>query len=252
MSGLKITFPTQELSAAVTAVDVAILAGRRDLLEVLGVQLLSFSQEAYTEKSRGLLGDDGIQWAPLMVSTIMGRLRRAGHLQSRNLSEVKLPEGFKVGKKQRKILQVSQRASKAALNQDLFDNLASAGVKFHDHKTGKLLRAGKRAKSQAFVTNYRGAVGETRIDVNGYEIGVDTGLQRAAATPAYKSNPNQIFEIVENSVTVGYGRNYSKFFDLRRKLFPDELPEAWLNDLEEIASDYMQRVAEEAINKKDL
>lgn len=252
MAGLRIYFPVRELTSAIDAVDKALLDSRRDLLEVLGVQLLSFSQEAYDEKATGAVGDDGIRWAPIQVATVLARLRRAGHLKAKPVGKTKVPNGVTVRPRQRNVLSVTARGAKAASNKDLFDALHAAGVFFHDHKTGKKLAKGKRNKSKALLALSSTAARRNTVDVSGYDIGIDTGLQQAAGTPVYKGNPNQIFDIQDAVVTVGYGMSYSIFFDAKRQLFPDTIPPHWMQELEELATNHCERVAIESLKQSGV
>jgi hypothetical protein len=66
-------------------------------------------------------------------------------------------------------------------------------------------------------------------------IGIDTGLQQASGSPGFNApGGGNIFEVAGDRVTVGYGREYSKYFDKTRKLFPDKLPLAWLTTLRDV------------------
>lgn len=61
-------------------------------------------------------------------------------------------------------------------------------------------------------------------------IGIDTGLQQASASPGFQGSDGKggnIDIVTETSVTVGYGREYSGYFDAARPLLPTVLPEAW-------------------------
>ncbi len=242
MSGAHVSFPLGQLSGAVDAAQLALFNSRRELLENIGIQLLSFSQEAYTVKSTGETGDDGIRWAPITVQTILARLRRAGHLKSHSLKTSKLPKGVAKAPRQRVAIKVTSKGAKGQGNSELFDALAKAGVVFRDKKTGKRLTTGKRAAVGAHVRIRGKSSLKNTVNVSGYEIGVDKGLQRASATPGYKANPNQVFDITEEFVTVGYGMNYSKYFDAKRKLFPDTLPAEWVTELESLAAQHNEQV----------
>lgn len=77
--------------------------------------------------------------------------------------------------------------------------------------------------------------GKVRPTGTAHEIGVDTGLQRASASPGFiAQGGGNIFDRQEHSVTVGYGRSYSKYFDAKRPLLPDVLPDKWTQRLEEL------------------
>lgn len=75
-----------------------------------------------------------------------------------------------------------------------------------------------------------------------YEIGVDTGLQRASAAPGH---PDNLFDLSPSSVTVGYNREYSEHFDAKRQLLPEELPDAWQEELNALTLDWAVRILEE-------
>lgn len=70
-------------------------------------------------------------------------------------------------------------------------------------------------------------------------IGIDTGLQQASGSPGFNApGGGNIFEVTGDRVTVGYGREYSKYFDKTRKLFPDKLPKAWLTTLRDVVQQW--------------
>lgn len=82
------------------------------------------------------------------------------------------------------------------------------------------------------------------------DIGVDTGLQRASASPGFigpDGKGGNFFEQDETSVTVGYNREYSKYFDEARPLLPDELPQEWQEHQEQIVTDWAEKLLEEGI-----
>lgn len=54
-----------------------LVARKSELAEVVGVSILGNVQEAYREKARGGVGDDGIVWRDLKPATIRARLNRA-------------------------------------------------------------------------------------------------------------------------------------------------------------------------------
>lgn len=135
-----------------------------DLLELLGVKLLSLSKIDYVTKGRGGTGKDGISWKPLKPETIKQKNRRPANNQS--------------------------------------------------------------------------------FGADRSQIGVNTGLQLASASPGYKAadphggTTGNIFTINNGELTIGYGRSYSVFFDRIRKLLPDSLPTAWADELDAIAVDW--------------
>lgn len=68
--------PSDEIRAKLRSAKAAFGNEQRPCLEAMGVSLLSNSQQAYLQKSKGLRGSDGITWAPLAPSTIEKRNRR--------------------------------------------------------------------------------------------------------------------------------------------------------------------------------
>jgi len=71
-------FPAQQMLKIGKTIGIQIEQQRRDLLQLLGVRLLSFIKQAYIQKSRGGTGDDGIVWKPLKPETILAKNRRTG------------------------------------------------------------------------------------------------------------------------------------------------------------------------------
>lgn len=83
------------------------------------------------------------------------------------------------------------------------------------------------------------------------DIGVDTGLQRASASPGFigpDGKGGNFFEQDENSVTVGYNREYSEYFDEARPLLPDELPQDWQENQEQIVTEWAEKLLDEGIS----
>ena len=173
-----VRFPMNELVAMVRHTQGKLQQDRQNLLKILGVQILSFSQRDFQTKGRGGTGTDGIRWKPLAKSTIARKLRR--------------------GK-------------------------ANA----------------KRKKT---------ASGKKRPGAGSTQIGVDTGLLRASAQPGFKGNDGlggNVFESRGAEVTVGYGRNYARYFDAVRPLMPAALPNSWQKELDQRTEDWANKIAKE-------
>lgn len=86
-----------------------------------------------------------------------------------------------------------------------------------------------------------------------YEIGVDTGLQRASAQPGFRGPDGQGGNVLNVdtaalAVTIGFGRSYSGHFDNLRPLLPADLPEPWRSECEQIITDWVEHIAEEEFN----
>lgn len=248
MAEVKVTFNTDDINRSLDQVAQDVYNQRQDLLEVIGVQILSFAQEAYDVKATGAAGPDGIQWAPLQVATVLARLRRAGHLSSKPVGTAKPHKSIPVGKRQKNVLQVKRKVKG---NEGLFDALSDAGLDFFDHKSGKKLTEGKRNKTKAVLAKREKNSLKNTVNVSGYDIGVDTGLQRASGSPGYRGG-NQVFMKNEVGVTVGYNMAYSKHFDKRRKLLPDEMPPEWMEELELIVQGRTDVTLTDAFKKEGL
>lgn len=143
------------------------------LLNLLGVQVLSWAKLDYETKGRGGTGTDGISWKPLASSTLRQKQRRGR---------------TKPGKT----------------------------------GSGKILPG-------------RGPT----------QIGVDTGLQRASASPGFvgpDGKGGNYFRLEASAVVVGFNRSYSEYFDRHRKLLPSELPKKWEEGLEQIVVNWAEDI----------
>lgn len=86
-----------------------------------------------------------------------------------------------------------------------------------------------------------------RFSAGQNQIGVDTGLQLASASPGFSApDPKggisgNVFLETDFSITVGYNRSYSHWFDVERPIFPITMPRSWQDDLEAIAADFGYR-----------
>jgi hypothetical protein len=73
------------------------------------------------------------------------------------------------------------------------------------------------------------------------QIGVDKGLLRNSQQPGFAaSGGRDVFETRQDSVTVGYGMEYAKYFDEKRTLIPDPAPKEWIDECEAIVSDWLE------------
>lgn len=235
-------FPTAELTDAVDAVTAAIEQHRKDTFEILGVQLLQFIQLAYIDKSHGHLAEDGISWEPIQVATILGRLRKAGHIETHR-------HKFDQRQTYHKVVRTVKR------NAELFAELEAAGVEIRDKK-GKRVSAAKRHRA-GNVLHVDAETRKAKVTVSpgAYQIGIDTGLQFNSASPGFAGPDGKggnVFLQDEISFTVGFGRNYSKYFDRHRKLIPEVLPEAWQEKLEELAAERSAKIIESTLREKGV
>lgn len=172
----KVSTPFAAISARVQVAKSRLQTERRELLEAIGVTLLSFAQQDYRTLSRGGTSSDGRKWKALDPKTVARKAAR--------------------GRK-------TSRTNKTG--------------------SGKPLPTG-----------------------NISAIGIDTGLQQASGAPGFNAaGGGNIFEIKPpDEVTVGYGRSYSKFFDMQRKLLPDKLPASWRLLLQSVVGRWLQKIVD--------
>lgn len=174
-----VRFPDAEIRGKLRRFRSDIQQREREVLEAIGVRVLSFSKQDYITKSRGGTGTDGIKWKPLEYETILAKNRR-----------------------------------------------------------GKRNATRKTTKS-----------GKPRPTMNQSAIGINTGLQLASASPGFAaSGGGNILRLGRSSVTVGYGRSYSKYFDEVRPLLPSRLPETWRRACEEIVLRWALNLLKEAVS----
>lgn len=108
------------------------------------------------------------------------------------------------------------------------------GIQWEPLKSSTIAKKNRRGKSNAKRKTTKS--GKARPVGGNVAIGIDTGLQLASASPGFNaSGGGNIFQLTNTSITVGYGRSYSKYFDELRPLLPDHLPENWRKKLEAIA-----------------
>lgn len=84
------------------------------------------------------------------------------------------------------------------------------------------------------------------------QIGVDTGLQRASASPGFIGKDGKggnLFKLDTNVVTVGYNRSYSVYFDEVRPLLPEKLPDKWTKELEALVQEWADKIIKENLDK---
>ncbi|WP_431851384.1 hypothetical protein, partial [Allosphingosinicella sp.] len=167
------------------------------LMELCGVQLLSDAQLAYDQKSRGLRGEDGIQWPKLKRATLAARVRRVGRGRA-IVKKRKDPAG-----QIRRLKIADRRQAKAARR--------SKGGR--DFKTKAKASSGMASQIDRLRKQRAELLKELErlIDaaVAQHSIGVDTGLQRASARPSFLGSDGKggnVLQVTGNQVTVGYGR----------------------------------------------
>lgn len=92
--------------------------------------------------------------------------------------------------------------------------------------------------------------GKARPAAGSTVIGIDTGLQRASGSPGFTAaGGGNVLRVTPNSVTVGYGRSYSKYFDEERKLLPERLPEEWERQLDATIERRADKILREVLER---
>lgn len=205
-----VEFPLDDIQRAALRAQGRLEERRRDLLDVLGTTILSESQLAYRTKARGGRGSDGITWKKLSPKTLEARVRRRAPARRIVRQRKKLAEKIR--------------------------NTKGKG-------SGKK-KEGLRKKRKDQLEKLQSLI---QKEVNQHEIGVDTGLQRASASPGFRARDGRggnTYEFGPDRITVGYNRKYSTFFDEARPLLPDPLPQAWQQELDQRTEEFMQRLLE--------
>lgn len=133
-----------------------------------------------------------------------------------------------------------------ALIQIAYDE-KSSGRSGSDGVTWKPLKAEtRRRKVRKGLANERRLAGAGFAGLAGQTtIGVDTGLQRASGMVGFAASDGKggnIFSVGANDVTVGYGREYSVYFDRLRTLIPENLPPEWVEYLEGVAVEFAEMI----------
>lgn len=109
----------------------------------------------------------------------------------------------------------------------------SDGIKWQSLRPSTIAKRNRRGKKNANRKTTKS--GKARPIGGKVSIGIDTGLQLSSASPGFKAaGGGNIFRLTSTSITVGYGRSYSKYFDEDRPLLPAKLPVPWRKSLERI------------------
>ncbi len=220
-----VVFPLEKIEQQTDAAKLALIVGRPTCLEQLGIQVLSFAQLDYVTKARGGTGTDGIKWDEVVRATIEHRVR-------------------------------SRAPAKRIVQQrrDLADQIRTA--RNSKGKRGKESRKWAKGEIARLIQRRKDLLAKLNdmIDMEwtDYEIGVDHGLQRASAQPGFTGpdgDGGNVMVIDQAGITVGYGRSYSKWFDIRRPLLPEVLPVSWVATLEGIAGKWAGVIVQHELGK---
>lgn len=231
----RIRFPYDEIAQHGREVQAEFIRQRGELLQVLGIQLLSKVKLAFEEKSRGGTGADGIKWKPLTANTLLRRLQKRGAVSGFKTHG----GGFRNGQK-------GTVAKNSKTTKDILRSLETAGaIKINGAGKAGSIKKGttftvtnnaKRIDSVNVAGSKKTKTGKPRPSNSSHQIGVDTGLLRNSATPGYKGPDGKggnVLDVSQHAVTVGFGRTYAEYFDRDRTLIPDPLPDDWMRELEQ-------------------
>lgn len=204
----------------------------RVLLPV-AIRLLSLVQAAFLVKSRGLVGPDGIQWAPLSPKTIAARRTTPAELRSLGIR----------GKRVRGLLTPTEDRRWRGIFASRLAAFRAAGM------GDGAARARAAANAWAIL---KGEGAQTKLQVLGsrkVDIGRDTGALLRSLTPGVRLD-GQLFDLraltaatgavgqlldvlTPGRFTVGSNVPYAGKFHAKRPLWPTNgaLPPAWQQEL---------------------
>lgn len=199
-----------------------------ELLQEVGTSILSNSKLDFETKSRGGAGAGGVTWKPLSPKTLENRVRRRS--PSRKIVE----QRRKLADQIRQITEQIKRLRRSVRKGENFKrDAAKLSSQYARIEKLRQKRADLMAKHKTMFANEKG------------QIGVDTGLLRNSATPGFQGSDGKggnVLRIEGSSVTVGYGRSYARYFDEKRPLLPDQVPQDWQADIDEIVNDWIDDV----------
>lgn len=121
----------------------------------------------------------------------------------------------------------------------------SDGVKWAPLQPKTVERKNRRGRK---TSNKKTKSGKVLPGPGQSEIGIDTGLQRASASPGFVGPDGKGGNLMQQdptSITVGFNREYSEHFDAKRTLLPETLPDAWEEQLSDIAQQRLDRIMDE-------
>lgn len=126
-------FPLQDIVTVIQGAGKKLTNARKDLLEAIGIQALSFVELDYREKSRGNVGADGTRWAPLKPETI---IRKAGGRKKFDLAARSKRKTTKTGK----VRPTNSITQGIGIDTGLQFNSATPGYIAPDGKGGNVFR----------------------------------------------------------------------------------------------------------------
>ena len=190
----------------------------------MGVALLSQAQQAFLVKSRGGTGSDGIRWKPLSPKTIAAR---------RVTREEKRALGIG-GRRERGLLTPAQNKRWKQIFGSRLGQFVARGIPLGEAKGMAAKIAWAVLKSEGALTKLA-VLGSRKVD-----IGRDTGVLFRSLTPGVEDRPSgaddQVFEATAGSVVVGTNVPYASDFHKDRPLWPDTIPDVWMDAVNRAAA----------------
>lgn len=190
----------------------------------MGVTLLSKIQQNFVVLSRGGTSEAGYRWKPLERKTIAARrISNAG----------KKALGI-TGKRERGLLTPTQNTRWKRLYSQNLTRFILRGM----------AEGAAKSLAAAIAWNTLKAEGaQTKLQVYGsrtVDIGRDTGILFRSLTPGIEDKPSnadqQIFQVVNGFITVGTNVPYASAFHKHRPLWPDKMPNSWMDAINAAAS----------------
>lgn len=246
-AGLSIFIPTANLLRKSHEAEQSLIDHTHEMLELMGVSLLSMTQLAYLEKSKGGVGSDGITWDSIQFGSWLARQRRAGRI---------IPLKQKKGTKRKDTSHHFMLKKGSPQEDDIYDQMINGGAL-------KQLAAGKKSKKSKYTS--KTVFGVTRKDgsakdslrrtispaAGGYQIGIDTGLQLNSLMPGRTGDTGANLLYSASEVVIRAAMHYGKHFDKRRAIFPAHLPKDWLDQLQALIVDYGGTIVEEIFKEEE-
>lgn len=117
----------------------------------------------------------------------------------------------------------------------------SDGITWEPLAASTIAKRNRRGKKN--VNRKTTKSGKARPMGGSVSIGIDTGLQLNSASPGFSaSGGGNIFRLQSTSITVGFGRSYSAYFDEKRPLLPIDIPPEWQKELEAIVGRWATKI----------
>ena len=142
----KVHFPIEAIRRKLGNVEKRIEREQKNILEAVGVKLLSFAMQDYRTKSRGGVGSDGITWKPLKPATIKSKNRRGSKRKTTKSGKARPGIG----------------SSAIGIDTGLQQNSAAPGFSGPDGKGGNVMLVTENDVTVGYGRSYSGYFDEER------------------------------------------------------------------------------------------